>query len=110
MASPTVNIVIDKGTYFENTFFVNNDDGSTYDLIGYTASSKIRKHPTSTNSQSFSVFIVSSQGKITLSMSSSITSQLTEGRNYYDILLIDPYGDRTKVIEGTAIVNPSVSV
>ena len=110
MAVPVVNISIDKGTHFENTFYVNNDDGSPYLLNGYSVTAKIKKHPSSTVSKSFTPNVITSQGKITLSMGSSITAELSEGRNYYDIVLTDPWGAKTKVIEGTAIVTPSLSV
>lgn len=110
MATPAVNIVIDKGTYFENTFYVNNSDSSAYSLVGYSAAAKIRKHPSSQTAYSFKTNIVASKGEITVSMAGTITSQLSEGRNYYDVIITDPYGDKIKVIEGNAIVNPSVSI
>lgn len=111
MATPAVNIIIDKGTSFENSFTVFNDDNSVFNLSGYSAVAKIRKHPASLNYKQFSVSILTGQGKIILSMDPNVTSQLSDGRNYYDIVVTNSATNHvTKVIEGTAIVNPSVSV
>jgi len=108
-AVPTVNISIDSGTNFTATYTISNSDGSVLDLSGYTATSKIRKYPTSTTSSSFSVGIASTTGKITISMGSTSTTDLTEGRNYYDIVITSPSSTISKVIQGMAIVNPTVS-
>ena len=41
-----------------------------------------------------------------------VTSQLKEGRNYYDVVIVDNVNPdyKSKVIEGTAIVTPSISI
>jgi hypothetical protein len=108
-AVPTVNISIDSGTSFTATYTISNSDGSVLDLSGYTASSKIRKYPTSPTSNNFSVGINSTSGKITISMASTLTTGLSEGRNYYDIVIISPSSTTSKVIQGMAIVNSTVS-
>ena len=111
MAVPSVNITINSGTNFQNTFTMKNSDGTVIDLTGYSGTSKIRKYPTdSLNVQSFAVGINSTAGLITISMESATTAELGEGRNYYDVILTNSDGDIYKVIEGTAIVNPTVSV
>jgi hypothetical protein len=111
MAVPSVNITIDGGTNFENTFTLRNPDGTPIDLTGYTGVSKIRKYPKDAlNVQSFTVGITSSTGEVTLSMASTITSEIEQGRNYYDIVLTATDGTVSKVLEGTALVSPTVSV
>lgn len=111
MATPTVNIVIDKGSYFENTFNISNSDGTVANLTGYTnAVARIKKHPGATTSYSFQTNVTLASGRIVVSMGHTTTSLLDVGRNYYDIFITSPGGDVLKVIEGTAIVNPSVSV
>lgn len=111
MSVPSVNLRIEKGTNFESTFTITNSDGSVFALSNYTATSKIRKHPTSTDSKSFSTTITSATGEIKISMSSSNTAELTSGRNYFDVL-ITKISDNTitKVIDGTALVVDTVSV
>lgn len=110
MAVPSVNITIEKGAYFENTFTINNADGTALNLIGYSAVAKVKKYPSSTTSQSFSVSIIASTGKIQISMTDTVTATLSEGRNYYDIVITSSGGTKTRVIEGMALVTPSVSV
>lgn len=111
MSVPAVNIVIQKGTTFEATYTVANSDESVYSLTGKTASAKIRKHPTATTSKSFQTSITVATGKIAISMGSTVTADLSSGRNYYDVILTDSSsGKVTKVFEGTAIVYDTVSV
>lgn len=111
MATPSVNIVIEKGTDFESTFFIDNPEGDSFNLSGYSAVAKIKRHPAATTSIPFSVNIIASTGQVRISMGNTITSQLSEGRNYYDIVIISQgYNTKTKVIEGNALVYPSASV
>mgnify|MGYP006001012833 CR=1 FL=1 len=110
MTVPVVNIRIDKGTDFETTFNLTNSDGSTFSLNNYTATSKIRKHPTSSTSKSFTTNITSSQGEIKITMSDTDTATLPTGINVYDVFITDTStGKITKVFEGNATVYDSVS-
>ena len=111
MAVPAVNIVIEKGTDFEATYNVTNADNSVYALSNQSASAKIRKHPTATTSKSFQTSITTATGDIKISMGSTVTAELTAGRNYYDVILThSTTGKVTKVFEGTAIVHDTVSI
>jgi len=111
MAVPVVNIVIEKGTDFEAIYNVTSPDNSVYPLTSQSATAKIRKHSSATSSKSFQTSIVSGVGEIKISMASSITSQLDEGRNYYDVILTHAgTGKVTKIFEGTAIVRGTVSL
>lgn len=110
MAVPAVNLTIDKGTDFEAVFNVTNSDGSVFTLNNYSATAKIRKHPTDTNSKLFSTLITGATGEIKVSMASTVTSQLVSGRNYYDVIITQTGTNRiTKVFEGTVLVNETVS-
>jgi hypothetical protein len=111
MAVPAVNLTIEKGTTFEATFNVNNADGSVFSLANYTATAKIRKHPTAPNPKLFSTSITVATGEIKISMGSTVTADLTSGRNYYDVIITQVGTNKIqKVFEGTAIVNDTVSV
>ena len=110
MATPAVNLTIDKGTSFEATFTVTNADGSVFSLTNYSATAKIRKHPTATSSKSFQTSITTGNGEIKISMGSTVTSELTAGRNYYDVIITHSVSNKiTKVFEGTAIVTETVA-
>jgi len=110
MAAESVNIQIDKGTDFSQKFVMKNPDQTIIDLTGYTAVSKIRKYPEDTKFQPFAVGIASTTGTITLSMGTTVTSQLNVGRNYYDILVTTASSSVSKAFEGSVIVNASISV
>lgn len=111
MSIPAVNLTIEKGTDFEATFNVSNSDGSVFSLLNYTATSKIRKHPTATTAKSFSTSITVATGEIKISMGSSATAELSAGRNYYDVIITQSGGGKIqKVFEGTVIVSETVSV
>lgn len=110
-AVPSVNITIEKGMDFEATYVVTNPDGSVYVLTNQSATAKIKKHPTASSSGSFSTSITSGVGEIKISMASSITSDLTSGRNYYDVVITNSVtGKKTKVFEGMALVRDTVSL
>jgi hypothetical protein len=81
-AVSSVNLVIQKGTYFEETFFLGAEDGSTT-----AADSTVR-----------------------ISMTSDKTVELPSGRCQYDVLLTSPGGEITKVLEGNVIVEETVSL
>jgi len=111
MTVPAVNIVIEKGTDFEATYNVSNSDSSVYSLTNQTATAKIRKHPTATSVKSFTTSITTSTGEIKISMGSTVTADLTAGRNYYDVIITHSVtGKKTKIFEGTALVHDTVSV
>ena len=110
MAVPAVNIVIEKGTDYQEVFTVNNPDGSPLDLTGHTGVSKIKKHPESITSTSFNVGIVSTAGQVVVSLTNAITSNLNPGRYYYDVIVISSVGKKTKVVDGMVIVNPTESL
>lgn len=109
MAS-AINLSIDKGTNFEATFNLTNFDSSAANLTGYTATARIKKHPTATSYKSFSTVITSATGKIQISMGSTTTAELDSGRNYYDVIITNQSGtSKTKVFEGMVLVNDTIS-
>jgi len=104
------NLVIEKGVDFEATFNLFNSDSSSSSLAGLSTSyASIRKYPTSTAYEEFAKLITAATGTIKLSLTAEQTSNLSEGRNYFDVVLtIDT--KRIKVVKGTALVYESVSV
>ena len=82
-----VNLVIPKGVNFEETFFLTAEDGSGLNLTGQSVVAKLKKHSTATTAFS-----------------------LPSGRCVYDIVLTSSGGIKSKVVEGTVLVQESVSV
>lgn len=109
MAVPAVNIVIEKETDFSTKFKLKRD-GAPINLTGYTFSSKLKKHYSSTSSYEFSInaIVPYSSGIISVGMASSITATIPVGRYFYDIL-ITSNGVTTKVIEGNVLVKGTAS-
>lgn len=104
-AASVVNLVIEKGTDFEASFFLTGDDGGMLNLLYTTAYAKIRKHPTSPKYHSFNVGITTSEGEVTISMGRSMTSDLSSGRNYFDVFIENTeLNFITRVITGSIIV------
>ena len=105
------NIFIDQGATFTTTLTINDANGSALDLTGYTAIAQIRKSPSSSISDSFTATFVSPRttGQITISLTDTQTTALEAGRYNYDVLITDSGGTKTRVVEGIATINPSVS-
>ncbi len=110
MAVAYVNLVLEKGTDFEASFFLSGEDGGILNLLESTAVAKIKKYPNALTSHSFTVGIVTATGEISIAMTSGTTSQLTSGRNYFDVLVINPLNVKTKVVSGAIIVEETTSL
>ena len=109
MAVPAVNITIEQGADFASSFTITNANGSVYLLSGASATAKIKKFPDSTTSYSFSTTITVATGVIALAMTDTVTSTITPGRYFYDILVTNGSGLKTRVIEGMALVTAGIS-
>lgn len=109
-AVSSVNIVIQKGTYFEEIFSLIGDDGLKLNLVGSTATAKLRRHPTAGIGYTFSTTVTVSEGTVKLTMLEDQTIRLPAGRCYYDVLITSPLGFTTKVLEGNALVEETASL
>ena len=116
IAPQGLNIQINKGTDFNQDLELKNPDKTPFDLNGYTGVSKVRKFPNAKVSHSFTVGITTSTGVISLGMTVGVTTTLTEGRNYYDVVITSGIGTTagigtvSKVFEGSVLVFPTASV
>jgi|TARA_B100000029_G_scaffold342207_1_gene334577 hypothetical protein len=110
MTARNVNLVLDQGVDFEATFTIKNNNNSSLNLTGYTASSIIKKHPAATKSNPFVVsFPDRINGKVKVAMASTATTTLEGGRYVYDLVLISPNSYKTRPIQGNVLVIPGVS-
>ena len=82
-----VNLTIFSGADFNTTFTVKTSAGSSIDFSNYTGRSNMKKSAIGT-ANTFGVTLGDSDGKVTLSMGSTVTRSLTEGRYLYDLSLI----------------------
>lgn len=103
------NIIINQGTTFSTTINLTDDNGDPINLTGYTGRSQMRKHYTSSNSQSFTVSLNSSEGIVTLALTASQTANLTAGRYVYDVEVISAANVVSRIVEGIVTVTPEVT-
>jgi len=106
MAVYVVNLVIDQGTDFTQTFTLEDDaSGGSLDLAGYTGAAQLRKHASSKKKHDFAVaFPDRANGIVRIDMTDAVTTVIKSGRYIYDILLTDSGGSRTRIVEGSALV------
>ena len=105
------NLFVDQDADFTTTVTVNDSTGSALDLTNYTALGMIRKTYQSSTATTFTSSFVSPRttGQITISLTDTQTSALESGRYVYDLVITDASGNKTRVVEGSVTVNPSVS-
>ena len=106
MAVYVVNLVIDQGADFTQTFNLEEDaTASALDLTGYTGAAQLRKHSSSNKKFDFTVaFPDREAGIVRIDMTDTITSSIKPGRDVYDLLLTASGGARTRIVEGSALV------
>jgi hypothetical protein len=104
-------ITIEQGANLTSTITVNDIQGDAVNLTTYSASSQLRKSYYSSSANTLTATITgNANGQITLSMTAANTSNLTPGRYVFDLIITNSTDNSvTRVIEGTAIVLPSVT-
>jgi hypothetical protein len=103
------NITIDQGTTFSTSISLTDENGDPIDLTGFTGRSQLRKHYTSSNSQSFTVSLNSSEGTVGLTLTANQTSNLVPGRYVYDVEVVSAANVVSRIVEGIVTVTPEVT-
>ena len=106
------NLLIEQGANFSSTITLFNDDDTVFNLTDYTAAGQIRKsYSSSSASATFSILFSAdrSEGQITLSLTSTQTAAVEEGRYVYDIEVTSSDSVVTRVLQGTVTVSPNVT-
>jgi len=111
MAVFVSNIVIEQGFDFDTTFLLADTlTNNPLNLTGYSIESQLRKTYTSTNPSTFISSITNpTNGQIAISLGTTATSSLKEGRYVYDVKLTSNLGVVYKAVEGLALVRPGVT-
>ena len=117
MAVYTSNLSLTTDSDFSQIFTLENaETNSPTNLTGFTIASSIRKHPAAKRGEGFEATIINAAaGKIRLGMSGIKSRQLADegffrtGRYVYDVVVMDAASERTKVLEGTVLVNIGVT-
>ena len=106
-----VEITIEQGANLTSTVTVNDTQGDSVNLSTYSASAQLRKSYYSSSANTLTATITgNANGQITLSMTAANTANLTPGRYVYDLIIRNSTDNSvTRVVEGTAVVLPSVT-
>lgn len=104
-------ISIEQGANLTSVVTVNDAQGDAVNLTTYSASSQLRKSYYSSSANTLTATVTgNANGQITLTMTAANTALLTPGRYVYDLVITNSVDNsKTRVIEGTAIVLPSVT-
>lgn len=104
-------ITIEQGANLTSIVTVNDAQGDAVNLTTYSASSQLRKSYYSSSANTLAATVTgNANGQITLTMTAANTALLTPGRYVYDLVITNSTDNsKTRVIEGTAIVLPSVT-
>ena len=112
MASAVSNLLIYQGSDFIIDFTVENDNGTSFNLTGYSVACLIKKHYTSSTSQTVTAAILSpaTAGQIQLSLTNGQTAAMKSGRYVYDVVITATSGTKSRVLEGSVSVLEGVTV
>ena len=104
------NLFVDQGIDFSISIALTDSTNSALNLTGSTFLAQIRKsHGSSTVKGTFTASHDGTGGNLTLSLTDVQTAAIEAGRYVYDLVITDSSGTKTRVVEGIATVNPSVS-
>ena len=104
-------IFIEQGANLSSTVLVTDPFGYTVNLSTYSAASQLRKSYYSSSANSLTATVTNTAiGEITLSMTAVDSANLSPGRYMYDLIVTDRTSNTvTRVVEGIAVVLPSVT-
>lgn len=104
MAAAVYNITIDAEADFSRTFEVS-ENSAPIDISNYTFAAQVREHFHSDTATAFTTTIIdASLGLFNISLTDTQTADLTPGKQYYDIVMTDAAGSKTRLLQGDAQV------
>ena len=111
MAVFSTNLLIYKHTDFEQTFILeDSQSNSAKDLTGFTVTCKFQRTLNLVSLTSFTLaFTNRALGKVRISLTSTQTANIADGKYFYEFMLTDPNGVVERVIEGIVIVKHPVT-
>ena len=100
---------IEQGTTFNSQISLDDSNGTSYNLTGFTIKSQARRSYYSANAAiNFTVQIPdANNGVVTLSANAAVTANVSPGKYVYDVMLTQAStGLVTRVLEGQIFVSP----
>lgn len=112
MAAGYTELFLEQGSDFNSTITLDGNNGESFNLVGYTATSQMRKSYYS--SSAAATFTVQTgdggaTGSIIMSLTSANTANIPSGRYVYDVYVTSNSGYRSRVLEGIVNVSPQVT-
>jgi len=106
----TAYLDIDQGSDFKTEITLQNDDGTPMIITGFEIYSQFRKSFGSTTAYQFNAAITNgNQGKFTLSLAGSVSSNIRPGRYLYDVEIVNGTPTKSRVLEGIITINPEIT-
>lgn len=117
MSAAEHNVTIDQGETWTKQVTWQDSNGDPYDLSTYTARMMIRhnyadkdkKLPLVTLTDSDGITLGAGTNNVVIVIEDSITENIPGGTYYYDLELISPSQEVSKLLRGKAIVLPEVT-
>lgn len=103
---------LEQGTTFVSQVTLQDNNGTFYDLTGFTVKSQARKSYYSANTViEFDAEITdASNGQIQLAANSAVTANVNAGKYVYDVMIKETSSNNvTRVLEGQIFVSPAVT-
>ena len=107
----STNLIIYKHTDFEQTFVLEDGlSNSAKDLTGFTGTCRMQRTLNLGSLTGFTVtFVNRLNGKVRISLTSTQTANIEDGKYFYELMLTDPNNVTERVIEGVVIVKHPVT-
>jgi hypothetical protein len=107
----TANLSIDQGSTFSTLITCTGPDGAPLDLTGYLVRGQMRRSYGSSTSHNFVCTVDDAEeGIIKMAMTANTTGGLKPQRYVYDVEIVSPTSEVTRVVEGQVEVNPRVTL
>ena len=108
------NIEIDQDSDYSKTFTAKDDTGTVIDLTTApsTLAAQIRKSYATTTATDFTATVTPAvtTGEFTLALTDVQTAAMERGRHVYDVVqTVTATENKTRIMEGIAVVSPSVT-
>ena len=108
------NIEIDQDSDYSKTFIAKDDTGTVIDLTTApsTLAAQIRKSYATTTATDFVATVTATvtTGEYTLALTDVQTAAMERGRHVYDVVqTVTSTEIKTRIMEGIAVVSPSVT-
>ena len=101
------NIYIDQGTDFRITLEMFDGDDDDLVISTFSFFADLRKMYSSKRAAEFGV--EKNENDITLVLEADVTANLRPGKYEYDVLMRKSSGEMSKIVEGLAIVIPTIT-